>query len=413
MRGLPGRRRVSTLVGLAAALGAALSVVAAAPAGAALTDNFVTAGNAQARWVSEPAAPPASADRQSIELAVNARSGVDFNDAAWVAFRGFASAPPSTPPAFLYKISQAGSSGGSVRLVIRFSDGGFGFLRPLTFEANRWALANGAGSNWESKGGAAGCGTSLSYAQMVACHPGARVTSLEVINDSGWLYNGRFSALVDNISYGGEVVSVPAPPVLGENFNVSPVSGKVLVRLPEGAGPARASAAGPSDLDRVDGTVQGLPPGSKIDTRRGTVKLISAKGRRGRQSGNFSGSVFTVGQSKKGRDRGVTTLRLKPSSRRRCNTGARRSTTDRPLADSARRRRGLLRRLRGRAKGRFRTRGRYSSAIVQGTIWTIEDRCEGTLVRVKEGRVAVRDVRRKRTVIVRTGQTYLARAPGY
>jgi hypothetical protein len=399
------------MLGLAA-LTTALSLVPVQPAGAALTDNFVTAGNAQARWINEPAAPPGSTDRQSIELAVNARSPVDFNDAAWVAFRGFAEAPPATPPSFLYKISQAGASGGSVRLVIRFDDGGYGFLRPVTLEPSRWALANGAGNNWETKGRTA-CGSSLSYAQMVACHPGARVTSLEIINDSGWLYNGRFSALVDNISYGGEVFSAPAPPVLGEHFNVAPVSGKVLVRLPEPVGPARASATRPSDLDRVDGTVQGLPPGSRVDTRRGTVKLTSARGRRGRQSGNFSGSVFTVGQTKKGRNRGVTTLRLEPSSRRRCNTSARRSTAGGPLADAARRRRGLLRRLRGRARGRFRTRGRYSSAIVRGTRWTISDRCEGTLVSVQEGVVAVRDLRRRRTVLVRRGQRYLARAPGY
>ena len=387
--------------------------MAAAPAGAALTDNFVTAGNSQARWINERGAPPGSADRQSIELAVNAKSAVDYNDAAWVAFRGFADAPPAAPPSFLYKISQAGSSGGSVRLVIRFDDGGYGFLRPLTLEPNRWTLADGSADNWESTGGTAGCGSTLSYAQMVACHPRASVTSLEVINDSGWLYNGRFSALVDNISYGGEVVSAPAPPVLGRHFNVAPVSGKVLVRLPQPVGPARASATGVSDLDRVDGTIQGIPAGSSVDARHGTVKLTSARGRRGRQSGNFSGSVFTVGQTKRGKSRGVTTLRLKPSSRRRCNTSARRSSDDRPVANSARRRRGLLRRLKGRAKGRFRTRGRYSSAIVRGTRWTISDRCEGTLVSVQEGVVAVRDLRRKRTVLVRRGQRYLARAPGY
>jgi len=29
--------------------------------------------------------------------------------------------------------------------------------------------------------------------------------------------------------------------------------------------------------------------------------------------------------------------------------------------------------------GRFRTRGRYSSATVRGTDWTVTDRCDGTL----------------------------------
>jgi hypothetical protein len=71
----------------------------------------------------------------------------------------------------------------------------------------------------------------------------------------------------------------------------------------------------------------------------------------------------------------------------------------------------MRRRLRANARGRFRSRGRYSAATVRGTIWLTEDRCDGTLTKVTRGRVAVRDFRRKRTVIVRAGKRYLARAP--
>jgi hypothetical protein len=39
----------------------------------------------------------------------------------------------------------------------------------------------------------------------------------------------------------------------------------------------------------------------------------------------------------------------------------------------------------------------------------VEDRCNGTLTRVKKGKVAVRDFVRKRTVIVRAGKQYLAK----
>ena len=39
------------------------------------------------------------------------------------------------------------------------------------------------------------------------------------------------------------------------------------------------------------------------------------------------------------------------------------------------------------------------------------DRCDGTLTRVVEGSVRVRDRVRHRTVIVRAGRSYLARAP--
>jgi ferric-dicitrate binding protein FerR (iron transport regulator) len=62
-------------------------------------------------------------------------------------------------------------------------------------------------------------------------------------------------------------------------------------------------------------------------------------------------------------------------------------------------------------RGRFRTRGRHSSATVRGTKWEMTDRCDGTLTTVARGKVAVRDFRRKKTIIVKTGKRYLAKAP--
>ena len=72
---------------------------------------------------------------------------------------------------------------------------------------------------------------------------------------------------------------------------------------------------------------------------------------------------------------------------------------------------GTIRKLKGNADGRFRTRGRHSSATVRGTIWTVSDRCDGTLTKVKRGKVAVRDFRRGRTIVLRAGKSYLARSP--
>jgi hypothetical protein len=46
---------------------------------------------------------------------------------------------------------------------------------------------------------------------------------------------------------------------------------------------------------------------------------------------------------------------------------------------------------------------------VRGTIWEMIDRCDGTLTRVRRGRVAVRDFGRRKTVVVRAGKSYLAR----
>ena len=47
----------------------------------------------------------------------------------------------------------------------------------------------------------------------------------------------------------------------------------------------------------------------------------------------------------------------------------------------------MLGKLWGNGKGKFRTSGKYSSATVRGTIWLVEDRCEGTLTKVTRGTV--------------------------
>jgi hypothetical protein len=69
-----------------------------------------------------------------------------------------------------------------------------------------------------------------------------------------------------------------------------------------------------------------------------------------------------------------------------------------------------VRHLWGKGSGKFRTVGRFSSATVRGTTWLTDDRCDGTLVRVKQGKVAVRDFIRRKTVLVRSPKSYFARA---
>ncbi len=70
-----------------------------------------------------------------------------------------------------------------------------------------------------------------------------------------------------------------------------------------------------------------------------------------------------------------------------------------------------VRQLWGSAKGTFLTKGRFSAASVRGTVWLVQDRCDGTLTQVVEGVVDVVDVARKKTVSVGPGQSYLALAP--
>jgi len=199
----------------------------------------------------------------------------------------------------------------------------------------------------------------------------------------------------------------PAAPVLGERVNVEEVSGTVLVGV-RGGGSARAAQKGVDFVPLSD--ARQIPVGSFLDTKRGTVRLTSAADDQGAtQSGTFVKGLFQVLQARSGRDRGVTELRLKGASFNRCRVsgrGRRASAARRRLSSRT------VRRLRGDADGKFRTRGRHSSATVRGTVWITSDRCDGTLTQVKRGRVAVRDLRRKRTIVVRTGKRYLARAPG-
>jgi hypothetical protein len=76
-------------------------------------------------------------------------------------------------------------------------------------------------------------------------------------------------------------------------------------------------------------------------------------------------------------------------------------------AAAARRKRRLF----ANARGRFRTRGRNSTATARGTRWLTQDTCKGTLTRVMQGRVTVRDLVKRRNLTLGKGGRYLARAP--
>lgn len=183
------------------------------------------------------------------------------------------------------------------------------------------------------------------------------------------------------------------PPVVGKTVNVAPVSGVVLLKVPG------------SNRFRTLGAGKKVRTGSVLDTRRGVVKLTSARARAGgTQTAVFTGSRFQVRQRRAARP--STVLVLRGNELEDCRSAARASS---PGVQASRRRRG--RRLWGSGRGRFTTRGRHGSATVRGTVWSVEDRCDGTLTTVVRGLVAVRDHARRRTILVRAGAQYLARAP--
>ena len=187
----------------------------------------------------------------------------------------------------------------------------------------------------------------------------------------------------------------PAPPVLGETVGLAPVSGAVRVK-PPGTNAYAPLAAGAA-----------VPVGSLVDARRGTVELRTALGAGRTQKGRFWGSIFQVRQPRG--SHGRTDLVLRGGRFSRCpRAGSARASGVTRDAGS----RTVVRRLWGKDRhGRFRTKGRDSHAAVRGTVWSTADRCDGTVTRVKQGAVLVRNRHTGRRVLVTAGHRYLARHP--
>ena len=89
-----------------------------------------------------------------------------------------------------------------------------------------------------------------------------------------------------------------------------------------------------------------------------------------------------------------------------CNTIVPRGGAAKPEARAARRKRKLF----ANVRGRYRSRGRHSTATARGTRWVMTDSCSGTLTSVKEGTVLVRDLRLRKNRRVKAGRSYFARA---
>jgi hypothetical protein len=195
------------------------------------------------------------------------------------------------------------------------------------------------------------------------------------------------------------------PPVPGKAVNVGVVSGQVFVKLARAGGRATGP---PKGFVPLTGQMQ-IPVGSQVDTRKGRINLVSAADTAGKktQAANFYDGRFQVKQAlpkKKPKKPAalVTDIVLKGQlSRASCSIRS---------VDKKKGPKSVLGKLWGSGKGKFRTSGKYASATVRGTIWLTQDECDGTLVRVKRGTVSVRDLKRKKTVTVKTGHSYLARA---
>ena len=202
------------------------------------------------------------------------------------------------------------------------------------------------------------------------------------------------------------------PPVPGKSVVVKVVSGEVFIKFPAGKGPRAVTP--PAGFVPLKGAAN-IPIGSQLDTANGRVALTSAAdtGAKKTQTSDFYDGIFQVKQSvpkkkpKKAKAL-ITDLVLKgepPRSQCAPQKGARSAGANKKKGPKA-----VLGQLWGNGKGKFRTSGKFSSATVRGTIWLVQDRCEGTLTKVSRGTVQVADFQRNKTVSVKAGHSYLARA---
>jgi hypothetical protein len=170
-------------------------------------------------------------------------------------------------------------------------------------------------------------------------------------------------------------------PVAGKSVNAFVVSGKVRIKRP-----------GSSKFVEL-GAGEQIPVGTTVDTLKGRVTLVAA----GNQTADFYSGVFRIGQTSAATP--LTTLRL--VEKLRCGRSGRASI-------AAKRKKS--RKLWGDGSGKFKTQGKHSAATVVGTKWLVQDRCNSTLTRVTSGVVSVRDFGKRKTVRVKAGKKYVARA---
>ena len=163
------------------------------------------------------------------------------------------------------------------------------------------------------------------------------------------------------LASGPGAAATPAPEQ-GRSVVLEPVSGDVEVRA--------AGATRYRDLTAR----RRYPVGVTVDAQEGAVRLVVSRGAGSVSKAVFSEGKFTVTQGR-GDDPLVTLTLTGPSYADVCDG-----------ATTARKRKRRVRRLWGDGKGSFRTSGRYSAATVRGTRWLTEDRCDGTVTRVRARR---------------------------
>ncbi len=194
---------------------------------------------------------------------------------------------------------------------------------------------------------------------------------------------------------GADPVPAAAPlPVFTKFADAEPVSGRVLIRFP-----------GTSKFVRLI-QPELVPFHSIIDARHGRLRLRTIDARNKIQTADFYGGVFQIFQRKVAR--GLTEANLYGGKFSVCPALGASKGKKAGLARKKVKANKTIRHLWSSGQGLFRTKGRYSSATIRGTTWLTADRCDGTLTRVTQGKVTVRDFVKNRSITVKAPKSYLA-----
>jgi len=252
------------------------------------------------------------------------------------------------------------------------SGGASGTGASFTFSANE------AGSTFECRlDGPAGQGVFA---------PCASPASFSGLAPGNYLFFVRAIDAAGNVSAAASraftIAEPPPVPVVNKTVVITPISGKVLVKLP-----------GRKTFEPVDVT-RGIPNLATVDTKHGRIRLTAIpKAGKAAESALFFDGIFQVRLGG-----GVTELRLNEALAK-CPSGNASASAKKPKT----------RKLWGDGSGSFRTRGQYSAATVRGTRWLVQDSCGKTLTRVSKGVVTVQDFVKHKKVLLRAPHSYTAR----
>ena len=209
-----------------------------------------------------------------------------------------------------------------------------------------------------------------------------------------------------HVTFATPKAPVPPPPSLGKSFTGS-ATGLVLIQVNGKFVPLTQLSKIPNGavINALHGTLT-LNTAASGGTQHATLAAKKKPKKPKTQSGKFGGAVFKVTQTHSG----LATLALVEGAKFKGAPTYASCTTKKGKAFAAGVSSKTLQLLHASAHGKFRTKGRYSAATIRGTIWTIADRCDGTLVHAIKDTVTVDDFVLHKIISLRSGHSYLAQA---